>query len=154
MYIKNEELDFLIKLENRLGAEWGWKDEDMWNLWKLNEELLTRRRNQNEYARNFVAHKRETDKSYARSKKDKLCETAVEDDIPATMNTSYTIGDRIEYTTRYMPTYVTGVIIDVKFDMVGQTMYVVERSADGISINTTQDAITEDNIIRKVEEKI
>ena len=68
MYIKNEDLDFLIKLAARLDDIFDSNDKDVRNLQDLIGRLVNRRKNQNEYTRNFIAEKRKTDKNYARSK--------------------------------------------------------------------------------------
>lgn len=68
MYITKDDLNFLIDLETRLEAEFGFRDEDVQELYKLNDKLIKRCREQNEYTRQFVAERRKTDKNYARPK--------------------------------------------------------------------------------------
>lgn len=67
MYINNDDLEFLIELENELGCKEDWSDT-VSRLWRLNEKLIKQRKEENKRAREFIAEKRKTDKNYARSK--------------------------------------------------------------------------------------
>lgn len=67
MYIKNDDLDFLIHLENKLGQLENWS-EDTTKLWELVDRLIAQRKSQNEYTRNHIAEKRKIDKNYGRKK--------------------------------------------------------------------------------------
>lgn len=68
MYINNEDLEFLVHLENRLGSMENWS-EDVTRLWELIEKLQTQRKIQNEKTLRAVTEKRKADPLYARSKK-------------------------------------------------------------------------------------
>ena len=68
MYISNEDLEFLIQLENKLGCLLDWT-EDVCKLWELNEKLLKQRKANNEKTRKYIAERRKKDKNYARGKK-------------------------------------------------------------------------------------
>lgn len=67
MYISNADLEFLVHLENKLGALENWSD-DVVKLWELNDKLMKQRRVNNEKTRKFIAMKRKIDKNYARPK--------------------------------------------------------------------------------------
>lgn len=67
MYISTADLEFLVHLENKLGAIENWSD-DVNRLWELNEKLLKQRKMNNEKTRKVIAEKRKTDKNYARPK--------------------------------------------------------------------------------------
>ena len=60
MYINNEDLEFLIKLENELGCDENWSDR-VKQLWKLNEKLIKQRESGNKKAKG----------SYCREKKNR-----------------------------------------------------------------------------------
>ena len=70
MHITVNDLDFLIKLENRLGSFEDWSP-DVERLWQLNEKLLRQREKENAKTAAIIAEKRKTDKTYCRSKKEK-----------------------------------------------------------------------------------
>lgn len=67
MHIKNEDLDFLIELENKLGEAEGWS-EDCFKLRILIEKLQKQRDKTRESTYRYVSKRREEDKNYARSK--------------------------------------------------------------------------------------
>lgn len=68
MYISVSDLEFLIHLENRLGASESWS-ADVERLWQLNDKLVRQRESMNEKTRRVVAERRKSDKTYGRSKK-------------------------------------------------------------------------------------
>ena len=70
MYINNDDLDFLISLENKLGEKENWSDEVM-TLWLLNERLIKQRDKNRDKTRKIISEKRKIDKNYARSKYNK-----------------------------------------------------------------------------------
>ena len=69
MHIKNEDLDFLIELENKLWATEGFTD-DVEKLWKLNERLIQKRNQTREKTLNYITEKRKTNPNYGRSKEE------------------------------------------------------------------------------------
>lgn len=68
MYIKNEDLEFLIHLENRLGETESWS-ADVYRLWELIERLMIQRDVQRLKTYRTVTMKRKIDKTYGRPKK-------------------------------------------------------------------------------------
>ena len=64
MYISKKDLEFLIELENELGCAENWSDR-VKRLWEINENLISQRDARNKYARDYIAEKRKTDKTYA-----------------------------------------------------------------------------------------
>lgn len=74
MYILNEDLEFLIHLESKLGRKEGWS-KDVHKLWALVERLIQQRSDSRKKTRELIAKRRITDKQYGRSKrKDDACE--------------------------------------------------------------------------------
>lgn len=69
MYLKNEDLDFLIELENKLWATEGFTD-DVEKLWKLNERLIQKRNQTREKTLNYITEKRKSNPNYGRSKEE------------------------------------------------------------------------------------
>lgn len=69
MYLKNEDLEFLIELENKLWATEGFTD-DVEKLWKLNERLIQKRNQTREKTLNYITEKRKTNPNYGRSKEE------------------------------------------------------------------------------------
>lgn len=67
MYINNEDLEFLICLENKLGIMESWS-EDVTKLWLLIEKLTCQRDVTRKRTAKKVAERRKTDKNYARPK--------------------------------------------------------------------------------------
>lgn len=70
MNIKNEDLEFLIHLENKMGEQENWS-EDVMTLWKLIERLQSQREVQRLKCRTIMAERRILDKNYSRGKKSK-----------------------------------------------------------------------------------
>lgn len=68
MYITNDDLEFLIHLENKLGKQENWS-EDVVRLWEVIERLLKQRSAQREKTKEKNREMRKTDKNYGRSKK-------------------------------------------------------------------------------------
>lgn len=69
MYLKNEDLDFLIELEHKLWATEGFTD-DVEKLWKLNERLMQKRNQTREKTLNYITEKRKSNPNYGRSKEE------------------------------------------------------------------------------------
>lgn len=69
MYLKNEDLDFLIELENKLWTIEGFTD-DVEKLWKLNERLIQKRNQTREKTLNYITEKRKSNPNYGRSKEE------------------------------------------------------------------------------------
>lgn len=69
MYLKNEDLEFLIELENKLWATEGFTD-DVEKLWKLNERLIQKRNQTREKTLNYITEKRKSNPNYGRSKEE------------------------------------------------------------------------------------
>ena len=67
MFIRNEDLRFLIHLENKLGEVESWSN-DVVRLWELIERLERQRKRTNEQTRRIVAEHRKQDPNYARKK--------------------------------------------------------------------------------------
>ena len=68
MHITNSDLELLIHLENKLGAQENWSD-DVLALWGLVDRLVRQRDEGRVRTRTAIANRRKTDKNYARSKK-------------------------------------------------------------------------------------
>lgn len=70
MNITNSDLEFLIKLENKLGSTENWS-EDVIGLWEMIEKLKAQKARDNEKIRNNIREKRKSDPGYGRSKQEK-----------------------------------------------------------------------------------
>lgn len=70
MNITNSDLEFLIKLENKLGSTENWS-EDVIGLWEMIEKLKAQKATSNEKIRNNIREKRKSDPGYGRSKQEK-----------------------------------------------------------------------------------
>ena len=70
MNLKNDELNFLIGLENELGQQEGWTERVL-ELNALIDRLIERKHTASKRAAQSIAVKRKTDKSYARPYTDK-----------------------------------------------------------------------------------
>ena len=70
MNITNSDLEFLIKLENKLGSPENWS-EDVIGLWEMIERLKVQKVRSNEKIRNNIREKRKSDPGYGRSKQEK-----------------------------------------------------------------------------------
>jgi len=68
--IKNEDLIFLIELEDYFGKIEGWTDRTE-KLWSLNERLIQQRNTQREKTRIIISERRIHNKNYGRSKSKK-----------------------------------------------------------------------------------
>lgn len=69
MHITNNDLQFLIYLENKIGSAENWS-KDTLQLWRLIEKLQKQRETENEKTRQAIAKKRKHNKNYARSKRE------------------------------------------------------------------------------------
>lgn len=67
-YIKVDEIQKLIEVENYLGDKESWSD-NTYKLWEVVEELLNRLRKDNKKAKEYMSAKRKINKNYGRSKK-------------------------------------------------------------------------------------
>lgn len=67
MHINNEDLELLIRLENKLGIMENWS-EDVTKLWLLIEKLIRQRDVARKRTAEKIAERRKTDKNYARPK--------------------------------------------------------------------------------------
>lgn len=67
MHLSNNDLEFLIRLENKLGEQEGWSD-DVIQLWNMIEKLIDQRDVQRTKTRIAIANGRKIDKNYGRSK--------------------------------------------------------------------------------------
>ena len=72
MYLNNDDLAFLIRLENRLGSAENWS-ADVLQLWELIERLIKQQTEQREKARLAMAAGRKRDPNYGRGKKKGAC---------------------------------------------------------------------------------
>lgn len=69
MYLNNADLEFLIKLENKLGNSENWS-EDVIGLWTLIEKLKEQKEKDNKKTWDKIQEKRKTDPDYGRSKQE------------------------------------------------------------------------------------
>jgi hypothetical protein len=69
MYIKNEDLEFLIELERKLWSFEGWTF-DVERLWTLNERIIQSRESARKKTLSYITKKRKTNPNYCRSKKE------------------------------------------------------------------------------------
>lgn len=67
-YIKTDEIEKLIEVENYLGEKENWSDAT-YKIWSVIEELVKRHNKNNERAKKYMREKREKDPQYGRSKK-------------------------------------------------------------------------------------
>lgn len=67
-YIKTDEIEKLIEIENYLGEKENWSEATC-KIWGVIEELLKRHNKNNERAKKYMRKKREEDPQYGRSKK-------------------------------------------------------------------------------------
>lgn len=68
MYLRNKDLELLIKIENKLGNESGWDGQYVRELWQLNERLIVQRDKNRAKVRTRIAKGRAENKNYGRSK--------------------------------------------------------------------------------------
>ena len=74
MNIKNEDLEFLIQIENFLGTNFprGSEGQDLaWKLWSLNERLITQRNKQREKTASAIKERRKENPDYARPERER-----------------------------------------------------------------------------------
>lgn len=64
-YIKEEEIETLIEIENYLGEKENWSENTM-KIWSVVENLLKRRNKTNEQAKNNMRKYRKENKNYGR----------------------------------------------------------------------------------------
>ena len=67
-YIKADEIQQLIEVENYLGEKENWS-ENTYKIWSIVEKLLSRQKKDNEKSKKVMAYKRATDPKYDRRKK-------------------------------------------------------------------------------------
>ena len=67
-YIKTDEIEKLIEVENYLGEKESWSDAT-YKIWSVIEELVKRHNKNNKRAKEYMRKKREEDPQYGRSKK-------------------------------------------------------------------------------------
>ena len=66
-HLRKDELEFLIKLENELGAEENWSDR-VYKLWEIIERNIKADKEKSEQFYETIKEKRKTSKYYARGK--------------------------------------------------------------------------------------